>query len=286
MLKGEILDFLTNEDFNITFSLDGNKEIHDKNRRFKNGDGSFDIVMGNIQNYMNLCPDKKPSFSMVRDPKYSFSIYNTFIKEKCLDKYTIYSSPIDYTYSSEKTEYSLSYLNESAYEDFIMLLRAFDRVNVKSVSPLTLGMFEVYRWRDDMEFESFIAKKASHSGPCIPGVTRLLVDVDGNLFPCERVSETSPCMKIGTLNQGFDSVNSYRLLNICQLTPECSDCWALIYCNLCARFTDDSGNLSADIKRAKCKISRNHAASELRTIALLQEVPELYGCNALTLEEY
>ena len=39
----------------------------------------------------------------------------------------------------------------------------------------------------------------SHSGPCIPGQRRLFIDVNGNFFPCERVSETSDAMKIGDL---------------------------------------------------------------------------------------
>ena len=34
-----------------------------------------------------------------------------------------------------------------------------------------------------------LAKIAHPGGPCIPGVMRPMVDVHGNLYPCERVSE-------------------------------------------------------------------------------------------------
>jgi len=64
-----------------------------------------------------------------------------------------------------------------------------------------------------------ISEAAAPSGQCLPGKARLLVDVDGNLFPCERVNE-SDIMRIGNLEQGFDYDKARRLLNIAELTAE------------------------------------------------------------------
>ena len=50
-------------------------------------------------------------------------------------------------------------------------------------------------------------------GPCIPGSRRLFVNINGDFYPCERVSETSPRMKIGSLEQGFEVRNMKYLLN-------------------------------------------------------------------------
>ena len=37
----------------------------------------------------------------------------------------------------------------------------------------------------------------------IPGSRRLFVNINGDFYPCERVSETSPRMKIGVIRTGI-----------------------------------------------------------------------------------
>lgn len=49
MLKGEIADYLSEFGFQIDISLDGNKEEHDSNRVFANGEGSFGIIIDNVK---------------------------------------------------------------------------------------------------------------------------------------------------------------------------------------------------------------------------------------------
>lgn len=56
LLKGEILDFLVEKNFKVMISLDGPKEVHDQNRVFSDGRGSYDIVMRNIANIKKLYP--------------------------------------------------------------------------------------------------------------------------------------------------------------------------------------------------------------------------------------
>jgi uncharacterized protein len=47
----EIISLLKNINYEITLSLDGNKEIHDSNRIFRNLNGSFDTIMRNLNNF-------------------------------------------------------------------------------------------------------------------------------------------------------------------------------------------------------------------------------------------
>lgn len=54
LLTGEVLQFLYDNDFSITISLDGPKEDHDACRKFANGKGSFDIVVKNISEAKRL----------------------------------------------------------------------------------------------------------------------------------------------------------------------------------------------------------------------------------------
>ena len=59
LLNMDIADFLVQNDFNITISLDGPRNIHNKNRIFANSNkGTFDLIMENIA----LIREKYPFF--------------------------------------------------------------------------------------------------------------------------------------------------------------------------------------------------------------------------------
>ena len=76
---------------------------------------------------------------------------------------------------------------------------------------------------------SLTIKRDHHSGPCVPGIQRLFVDVEGNLYPCERVSEASKAVRMGHIDTGFDIDKARALLNIGKLTEkECKQCFVLL----------------------------------------------------------
>ena len=104
------------------------------------------------------------------------------------------------------------------------------------------------------------------SGPCIPGQLRLFVNVHEQLFPCERVSERSPAMCIGTLDDGFNLENAQKILNVGKLTEEsCKNCWCFRYCTLCAkRRTMAPGNCR---QRRSCPIAKR--PGQARTISFV-----------------
>jgi len=49
LLSDDIIDFLVRHNFSLYISLDGPKDIHNKNRVFKNGKGTFDKIIENLQ---------------------------------------------------------------------------------------------------------------------------------------------------------------------------------------------------------------------------------------------
>jgi uncharacterized protein len=50
----DIKDFIQNNDINLSISIDGIEEVHDRNRKFKNGKGSFDIAVTNLKKFLNI----------------------------------------------------------------------------------------------------------------------------------------------------------------------------------------------------------------------------------------
>ena len=57
LLKGEVAKFLVEHDFDVSISLDGSKEEHNASRKFKNGEGSFDVVIQNLKTMMEKYPE-------------------------------------------------------------------------------------------------------------------------------------------------------------------------------------------------------------------------------------
>ena len=70
IMSDEIVKFLMEHDFSVLISLDGPKELHNKNRVFANGEGSFDKIMQNLRYVKDNYPIffEKISFNTVVPP--------------------------------------------------------------------------------------------------------------------------------------------------------------------------------------------------------------------------
>ena len=73
LLTDELIEFFFNSgnDFLVLISLDGPKNIQNQNRKFSNGNGTYDIIMHNLQRLYEKNPlyMKKIHFNTVIDPK-------------------------------------------------------------------------------------------------------------------------------------------------------------------------------------------------------------------------
>ena len=99
-----------------------------------------------------------------------------------------------------------------------------------------------------------------------------------NFFPCERVSETSPVMLIGSLDEGFNLQQCNNMLNICQLTEaKCNNCWVLRHCNICVQICDNNGSLSENLKKSYCNQVRTSTEHSFRMYLALRELYKRMG---------
>ncbi|TYQ15068.1 UNVERIFIED_CONTAM: uncharacterized protein Cloal_1474 [Acetivibrio alkalicellulosi] len=278
----EVIEFLMKHDVSITISLDGPKEVHDMNRKFAvSGCGTFEKITDNLEFFKNNYPEyfKKILFNAVIDYKSSFSCLSEFFTsyDVLKDSYLITSEVSD-EYSLEQRNRNEDYDVQLSYEMFKMYLAKLNRIDNKNVSKLVTSYFDNLRKKmitDRLRKES-VNDKGHHGGPCVPGAQRLFMDVDGNLFPCERVSEESDVMRIGHINNGFDYNKIRNLLNIGKITEaNCIDCWAFDYCSLCATFADELDELSAKKKLSYCQSVRYSLEDQLKDYCMLNE----FGCS-------
>lgn len=270
LLTDEIMDFLVKNQVYITVSLDGPKEIHDKNRRFVNDAGTYDAVIRNLEKLKHKCEDKlQCAVNMVVDPDNDYQEVSNFFHEPVLKGLNVRWNMVEEENEIKRTSEQF----ESAYEyqTFLGYVRYFREENFDAPDGLVKGAFEG-RAVSDFQFQGFALPMVTvPGGPCVPGRMKLLADCDGNLFPCERVSETSSCMKIGSLDAGFDLEKVSRILNVSQITKECRNCWAFALCSVCGKHAADGDALCAELKRKQCSGARGNAWRQIADQILLYE---------------
>lgn len=279
LLTDKIVEYFIDHDVSTMISLDGPKEIHDKNRVFIDGRGTFDTVISNIRSVYEKYPEyaEKIQISMVMDPVNDFDCINS-ITVGCNDiKLTNIDAAIVES-SDEPVKFSDEYLQHSEYHYFLALLSHFGRLSANKVSPISCkrvadALGDIRRMMEQANMIESIAP----GGQCIPGQMRLFVNAEGELFPCERVNETN-VMKIGTIGGGFDYKKAGEILNIGSITAEeCRNCWAIRHCTICVKMADDGNILSPNTKIGNCPMSKNNVIHKLRTMILFHEIPEYYN---------
>lgn len=148
-----------------------------------------------------------------------------------------------------------TYSYKFEYEMFKMFLSKLGRYSKAKVSKIAEASFEsiktsLFTMRNMAEQ---LPKEFHHGGVCVPGTRKLFMDIQGNLFPCEKCSETSAIMKLGTIEEGFYIDKVKQLLNIGKLSEvRCKNCWAIRLCNICAVSVDDGEGLSQKKKHRAC----------------------------------
>lgn len=277
LLTEEIVDYFQKHNVHLLISLDGSSEVHNRNRVYRDDKGTFEKVMENLEMIKTKFPNylrNNIDFNAVLDPRNEFSCVNNFFNDFELAKEArVMASEITNLYRKDSLKTSENYISDIEYEMFKIFLSKLGYLDERYTSKLLARQYNERKNRYKLlQMRQEIPDRIHHGGPCVPGAQRLFVDVDGNFFPCERVSEASPHMKIGNIDDGFYIDKIRTLLNIGKISEnKCINCWALAFCNLCAAIADDIDGLSTEKKVSRCSDVKYSADSLLKDICSLRE---------------
>ncbi len=280
LLKDETVDYLRSEDFGIMVSLDGSKKEHDRHRKFQNGEGSFDLIQKNLKRIKEKNPDffSKITYNSVMNPDSDYRSVKTYFEtDELLNSAEILTNIVESENPGEKVKLSKDYLKIDKFDQLKLYLLMLKKIDEKDVSKLVMirARYIIRKYQEIIK-KAEIGSKCHHNGPCIPGTRRLFVNVQGKLFPCERVSETSPIMQLGNVEEGFEIEKVRKLLNVGKVTEDlCKNCWALLHCNQCIRNADGKDHLSRKLKMLYCPDTKRQAYFILKEICVLREL----GCT-------
>jgi len=271
------IQFLSDNDFHLLISLDGPKEMHDKNRVYPNGKGSFDDIMANLHYVSEYFPDffKKIAFGTVVAPGNDLGCIRDFydVSELFLDN-NILKSTVNSFSSKNEINYDDQFFITNNFQQTKILLAALKLYSKNKTSKLFNADFSlIHRFYKTLSCFMGSSFEFSHpGGPCVPGVMRPFINVYGDIYPCERISETSEILKIGNIYTGYDLNKILNILNVAKISEEeCKQCWNFNHCSLCVAASDDNDKLSKQKRLSHCQSIKITTLKNLKTICLLKE---------------
>lgn len=300
----DMFAYLAAHRVNLNISLDGPQDVHDRARVFRNGRGSFQKVYSALLHIKECYPAyfRELSFTSVAvDPSAQRECEQFFFSDPLFEHRPVHSvSGLSNGYD-EKVYQTLFGRSSDVQEDadyiavqkLCYLFRAEEQITNRNTHHPQGDSYSRYFSGTNRVFSLFadgikkngitrgdIRVNLHHSGPCIAIEDRMFVNVDGDIFPCEKVNENCVDCRIGNVHN--DSLNARKieaLLNLGRLNEEdCKKCDYIRFCEICAGSCSDDVHLTYACKRTECL--RQQAAAE-RDINVAKYVYETLSKDGL-----
>ena len=261
LLNDEILDFVNKEMGNIVLSTDGRKEVHDRMRPFRNGKGSYDLIM---PKFKKAAESRNQTNYYVRG---TFTHYNLDFSKDVL-------SLADEGFKQISVEPVVA-SPEDAYalrtEDLPQIFEEYDKLAVEMIKREKEGRgFNFFHFMIDLTGGPCVYKRLSGCGS---GTEYLAVTPWGDFYPCHQfVGQEDFCL--GNVYEGVkktETVNEFKKCNVYS-KKECSQCFARFYCSggCAANSYNFTGKIN-DVYEIGCKMQQKRIECALMIKAALAE---------------
>lgn len=206
-----------------------------------------------------------------------FTVISNYIQNSRLFNQSTFSSTlIDDTYAKNELFHNEEFDYEFRYELFKTFLWKIGWLSKEDTSlllePYYGSLKKMAKMIETIKRDQ-IPEKFHRGGPCMPGNQRLFITTKGELFPCERVSESSPVVKLGDLFNGIDIEKAKHILNVEQETSEmCRNCWAYYFCTACIAKMDDGNQISVKKLKKTCNTIKDSTEGELSDYVVMSKL--------------
>ena len=275
LFTDEVIDYVLEKNIQIMISIDGPQPVQDKYRTFVNGKGSFATVTANARRIRERDPDyyKTCFTNTVASPGEDYESIREFLDHSELFG-PLHSSftQVNEVGLKEAVTYGDEYYRMVRREKFKMLLFTLGEIDSSQASRIfaqdraTL----LHTNRELMGGGTLHSRKGHPGGPCVPGLHRFFVDVDGNFYPCERITEDA-AFQVGNLDTGFDLEKVEKIINVGRCTKEeCLTCWAFLHCGTCVASMAEGGIATRSARLRRCPQVRGGVVDKLSDVEMLK----------------
>lgn len=220
LLNDEILAFCNQEMSNVVLSLDGRKEVNDQMRPFRNGKGSYDLIV--------------PKFQKVAESRNQTNYYvrGTFTRHNLdFSKDVLHYADLGFKQMSMEPVVAQP---EDDYairkEDLPQILEEYDRLAEAYLAYRKEGKgFNFFHFNIDLTESPCVAKRLSGCGS---GTEYLAVTPWGDLYPCHQFVGQEEFL-LGNVDDGIvkpEICDEFKQCNV-YAKPACQNCFAKYYCS-------------------------------------------------------
>jgi uncharacterized protein len=221
LLKPEVIEWLAENDVAVTVSIDGPKDAHDEFRVFKNGRGSYDVVVPKIRELLTR-HTRRPIGARVTLTRYNLEVQRIY--RHLTDEIGFH----EVGFAPVTTGATRGHAIEA--EGFDRMLAQFDDLAADFLEHALANRHHGFSNVKDTLEE--IHKGVSKAYPCGAGLGLMGVATDGNVALCHRFAG-SEAHTIGSVFAGVDRQRQtafFEQHHIARKT-DCSVCWARPICS-------------------------------------------------------
>ena len=220
LLNDEVMEFCNREMSNVVLSLDGRREVNDRMRPFRNGKGSYDLIVPKFQ-----------KFAKSRGTR-DYFVRGTFTRGN-LDFSEDVLHFADLGFKKVSVEPVVAPPEEPyaiREEDLPVIMEQYDRLAAEYVK----------RWKEGRGFTFFHFMIDLNQGPCVAkrlsgcgsGTEYLAVTPWGDLYPCHQFVGNEAFL-LGNVDEGVTNTavrDEFKLCNV-YAKEKCRDCFVRFYCS-------------------------------------------------------
>ncbi len=220
LLNDEILEFVNREMDNVVLSLDGRKEVNDRMRPFRNGKGSYDLI---VPKFQRLAESRNQERYYIRG---TFTRNNLDFSEDILHfaELGFKQMSIEPVVGSESDPYAIR------TQDLPKIMEEYDKLAKVMIEREKEGKgFNFFHFMIDLDGGPCVAKRLSGCGS---GTEYLAVTPWGDLYPCHQFVGQEDFL-MGNVEQGIirpEIADDFRSCNVYS-KEKCRDCFAKFYCS-------------------------------------------------------
>jgi uncharacterized protein len=220
LLNDEILEFVNKEMANVVLSIDGRKEVHDRMRPHRGGQGSYDEV---VPKYKKVAESRNQMNYYVRG---TFTRNNLDFSEdvKHLADEGFEQISVEPVVAAETEDYAIR------REDVPVILEEYDKLALEYIRrKKSRKGFNFFHFMIDLEGGPCVAKRLSGCGS---GTEYLAVTPWGDFYPCHQFVGQEEFL-MGNVDDGIvrpDIRDTFKTCNV-YAKEHCKDCFAKFYCS-------------------------------------------------------
>ncbi|MCF2555177.1 thioether cross-link-forming SCIFF peptide maturase [Faecalicatena contorta] len=220
LLNDEIQEFINKEMDNVVLSLDGRKEVNDRMRPFRNGKGSYDLI---VPKFQKLADSRNQEKYYIRG---TFTRNNLDFAEDILHFADLgfKQMSIEPVVGDETDPYAIR------EEDLPKIMEEYDRLAKIMIEKEKEGKgFNFFHFMIDLDGGPCVAKRLSGCGS---GTEYLAVTPWGDFYPCHQFVGHEEFL-MGNVDEGItrpEIADDFRSCNVYS-KEKCRNCFAKFYCS-------------------------------------------------------